>query len=267
MELPAALREALFARRLPHAVLLTGARPAAARAAALAVAKRLLCPNPKGESPCGVCRSCTSFDASSNPDLVTVAPDGASVKVDQIRALRDKALLSPMGGAGRVMLIESADLMTVQAQNALLKLLEEPPPELTFLLTAAQRDALLPTILSRVTVYSLEDAAKGPSEALAKELLERLCEHDYYGLLALQPALCAKREAFLEHCDALCLVCHRLLCEKTGKHPSALAARTPAALAAALPPLALRYKERAQKTGSLPLLSAAMLIECWEVLH
>ena len=267
MELPAALQEALAAGRLPHAVLLAGTQPSALHAAALAVARRLLCAHPKGAASCGVCRSCTSFDAGSNPDLVTVTADGASIKVEQIRALKDKALLSPMGGAGRAMLIERAELMTVQAQNALLKLLEEPPPELTFLLTTMQKDALLATISSRVTVYLLEDTAKGPSEALARTLLECLCEHDYYALLALHPALCTGRETFLEHCDALCLICHRLLCEKAGSAGSALAARTPAVLAASLPAIALRYKERARKTASLPLLGAAMLIECWEVLH
>ena len=267
MELPAALHQTLAAGRLPHAVLLVGSKPAEARAVALAVAKGLLCPVAMQAAPCGVCRSCTSFEANANPDLTVVTPDGTSVKVDQIRALRDKALLSPVGGAGRAILIESADLMTVQAQNALLKLLEEPPPALTFLLTVTQKDALLPTILSRVTVYLLEGAEKDPSQALAQALLERLLEHDYYGLLALQPALCAKRETFLEHCDALCLTCHRLLCEKAGATPGALAVRTPAALAAALPNIALTYRERAQKTASLPLLSAAMLIECWEVLH
>ena len=267
MTLPEALGRLLEAGRLPHAVLLQGAQPQALHDTALFIAKRLLCANPQGASPCGVCRVCTSFDAGSNPDLSVTSPDGAFVKVDQIRALRDAAMLSSLGRLGRVFVIESADLMTVQAQNALLKLLEEPPPGVTLLLTAAQPGALLPTVLSRVSLFRLEQEACAPKEALAQELVERLCEHDYYGLMKLQPALCARREDFVAHCDALCLVCHRLLCEKAGPSTAPLAARMPAALAAALPPIALACRDRAQKNASLSILGAAMLIECWEVLH
>ena len=153
MTLPEALGRLLEAGRLPHAVLLQGAQPQALHDTALFIAKRLLCANPQGASPCGVCRVCTSFDAGSNPDLSVTSPDGAFVKVDQIRALRDAAMLSSLGRLGRVFVIESADLMTVQAQNALLKLLEEPPPGVTLLLTAAQPGALLPTVLSRVSLF------------------------------------------------------------------------------------------------------------------
>lgn len=267
MKLPDALARSLAAGRLPHAVLLQGAQPQALHDAALFIAKRLLCANPQGASPCGVCRSCTSLDAGSNPDVAVTVPDGAFVKVEQIRALRDAAMLSSLGQSGRVFVIEGADLMTVQAQNALLKLLEEPPPGVTFLLTAAQPGVLLPTVLSRVALFRLGEQGPAPQQELAQALVEKLCEHDYYGLLKLQPALCARREDFAAHCDALCLVCHRLLCEKAGPSPSPLAARMPAALAAALPPIALACRDRAQKNASLPLLGAAMLIECWEVLH
>ena len=149
MTLPEALGRLLEAGRLPHAVLLQGAQPQALHDTALFIAKRLLCANPQGASPCGVCRVCTSFDAGSNPDLSVTSPDGAFVKVDQIRALRDAAMLSSLGRLGRVFVIESADLMTVQAQNALLKTIEEPPSYAVILLLTSNAGTLLPTIRSR----------------------------------------------------------------------------------------------------------------------
>lgn len=121
-------------------------------------------------------------------------------------------------------------------------------------------------MLSRVSLFRLEQEACAPKEALAQELVERLCEHDYYGLMKLQPALCARREDFVAHCDALCLVCHRLLCEKTARRPRRL---LPACPPRWPPPAAhcAGLQRPRPENASLSILGAAMLIECWEVLH
>ncbi|MBQ6001087.1 MAG: hypothetical protein IJL15_06140 [Clostridia bacterium] len=266
MRLPAALEQALSQNSLSHALLLTGDHERQLKDAAFLLAKRLLCPTPKGAYPCGTCRSCRSFDASSNPDLLLIEPDRTSIKIDQIRTLREEALLSPMGSVRRAALISQADLMTVQAQNALLKLLEEPPSHLTLILTTSRRSLLLETILSRVAVYALNCKEDSPSLTLAEILLTRLLERDRYGLLALQPELAAKRETFAECCDALCLLCRNLLREKALKTPSPLAAKASTAALVSLPKLALSYRVHAEGAASLPLLATSMLIECWEVL-
>ncbi|NLT57538.1 MAG: hypothetical protein GXX99_01065 [Clostridiales bacterium] len=254
--LPQALALALERGRLPHAVLLTGP-PKAALLAGRQVAKALLCAQPDGALPCGHCRACTSFEAGANPDFMPVRGE-RSVKVDQVRALREAVRLKPLGPRSAA-LIEGADTMTPGAQNALLTLLEEPPPHLTLLLQAERPALLLPTLRSRLTRYALEGAEEPPGQAqTAADLLARLQAGDLYGLLALQPHLSANRASFQSDCDALCALCRDLLAEGAGRT---------ARLATALPKIALRYRAAAEGNAHLPLLCTAMLIDCWEARH
>ncbi|MBQ2697864.1 MAG: hypothetical protein IJF59_04225, partial [Clostridia bacterium] len=242
--------------------------PARAGELARATAAVLLCPSARGASPCGRCAVCTSLAAGGNPDLLVVAPEGASLKVEQIRALRETARLAPMGGSRRVALIESADLMTPQAQNALLKLLEEPPAHLVFLLTAVRAGALLPTILSRVTrVLPPEQPPAEVDPAPAEALVERLTAGDLYGTLALCPAISSKKENFLAACDALTALCHRLMSERAAGALSPLAARLPTAAAGRLFHLAVTYRQKAENPFWLPLLATDFLLSCWEATH
>ncbi len=142
------VRAMLSTGRVPHALLFIGpAGVGKALTAKLAVAG-ILC-NSSGEKPCGHCQSCLLFARGAHPDFVQVNTDGATIKIDQIRPLKNFAALTPGIGLGRVCLIEDAELMTVQAANSILKLLEEPPPGFVFILTAGTGKPLLPTILSR----------------------------------------------------------------------------------------------------------------------
>ena len=168
-KLPPGLAQALAAGRLSHAVLIAGPETAGRTAARLA-AKALLCPERQGASACGHCRSCTTFEAGTNPDFVSVEAD-KSIKVDQVRTLREAARLHAMGEAGIAVVLEEADLMTPQAQNALLKLLEEPPDYVYILLAAPAHFKLLSTVVSRVFLLSLGEAGE---EALDKEHEEKI---------------------------------------------------------------------------------------------
>lgn len=142
------LKAMLASGNIPHAVLLTGPAGIGKSLVAKLVAAGILCSG-GGVKPCGHCSACLQYKKGAHPDFTLVAPEGATIKIDQIRALQHFAALAPAAGSGRVCLIEDAELMTVQAANSLLKLLEEPPPGFVFILVAGTVKPLLPTILSR----------------------------------------------------------------------------------------------------------------------
>lgn len=98
---------------------------------------------------CGECRSCRKISAGLHPDVMTVMASGATIRIEQIRGLCDTLRLKPFEARVRVAWIAGADAMTPAAANALLKILEEPPPRTILILTAAQSGRLLPTIASR----------------------------------------------------------------------------------------------------------------------
>lgn len=95
-----------------------------------------------------MCRSCTQ-SLDGHPDVFTIVPSGATIKIEQVRAIQRELLFSPTRGRRKVFRFVLADNLTEQAQNALLKSLEEPPPFVTFLLLSRHVNAILPTVRSR----------------------------------------------------------------------------------------------------------------------
>ena len=155
----ARIREALTAAvesgRLPHAILIEGDKGNGRHTLAAFIARAAVC---EGENkPCGECRGCRLEHAGTHPDIWTVAPEDGkkNITVAQIRALRSEAYVKPHMSARRVFIIDMADTMNEQAQNALLKVLEEPPGSVLFILIAENKAALLDTVISRCTVLSL----------------------------------------------------------------------------------------------------------------
>lgn len=105
---------------------------------------------------CGVCSQCRQTLAGTNPDIINVSAEGrASVGVDKIRLLTEKLFLRTFHGGRRVVIMEDADLLTVQAQNALLKIIEEPPLGTVFLLLCRRSSMMLRTIISRTQILKL----------------------------------------------------------------------------------------------------------------
>lgn len=141
------LRALVAADKIPHALLLVGPTGIGKSLIARLVAAGALCGGQ--DSPCGRCQACTMFSRGAHPDFTLVNPDGKTIKIDQIRALQHFAALMPVVSLRRVCIIEDAEVMTVQAANSLLKLLEEPPSALIFILVAGTSQPLLPTVLSR----------------------------------------------------------------------------------------------------------------------
>ncbi|MDO3412923.1 DNA polymerase III subunit delta' [Saccharibacillus sp. CPCC 101409] len=144
------LGASLRSGRVSHAYLFSGPGGSSRRKVAEAFAKALLCERGAelGDA-CGECLSCRKVEHGNHPDLQTVVPGGASIKIEQIRELQ-KMFSYRSGSAGRkVYIIDEAEKMTVQASNSLLKFLEEPPAPAVAILLSENGQALLPTIRSR----------------------------------------------------------------------------------------------------------------------
>ncbi len=178
----ALLRQHISRGSVRHAYLITGAAGLGKRTLALRFAQALNCSNASAGELCGQddCRSCTLTPAESYPDLHLVAPNG-STKIDEIRELQAKTALAPYEGRWRVAVLTDFQLATSSAANAMLKLLEEPPPQVVLLLTAPDRDALPPTVVSRCEQLQLRPVSR---EVIGKALRQRGLEDDQAEFLA-----------------------------------------------------------------------------------
>lgn len=150
-----AVMAAVAEKRIPHAILLEGDKGTGRRTLMRFLSRAAVC---DGEnSPCGECRGCHLAEIGTHPDITVIAPEDGkkNITVAQIRALRTEAYVKPHMAVRRVFVIDKADTMNEQAQNAILKVLEEPPADIIFILIAESAAALLDTIISRCTVLSL----------------------------------------------------------------------------------------------------------------
>lgn len=150
-----AVENAIVSRRLPHAVMIEGDEGTGRHTLAEYIAMAAVCE--KGGLPCGECRGCHLAKVGSHPDVSFISPEEGkkNISVAQIRALRAEAFVKAHSAEHRVFVIESADRMNDQAQNALLKVLEEPPSGVIFILLVSARTVMLETIVSRCTVLTL----------------------------------------------------------------------------------------------------------------
>jgi DNA polymerase-3 subunit delta' len=140
-----ALREAVAKGAVGHAYLFAGPEGVGRELAALALAASMNCPR----GGCGACDVCAKVLRRAHPDVHMVAPEGAQILVSQIRRLRDEAHRSPFEGRTKIFIVEDAERMNPAAASALLKVLEEPPGDVVFVLVTAAPEDLPPTIVSR----------------------------------------------------------------------------------------------------------------------
>jgi len=163
-----------------HAILLYGAKDAREEFAH-ALSKTLLC---TGENkPCGVCGSCKRFEIGTHPDFIVLEPKKSKyIRVDDIRELIVEINTKPFESDKRVVYIKGAGTMNTQAQNALLKSLEEPPQGCVFILGVLKKDELLTTIISRCAAVkirskSIADTKNSLMQNGAKEELAHIVSY------------------------------------------------------------------------------------------
>lgn len=144
------LNESIKNENILHSYLFYGVEGIGKKLFALNFAKMILCNN-KNDKPCGKCKSCIEFDSRNNPDFFLIEPDGNSIKIDQIRQIQKNILEKPINSLKKVYIIDNADTMTKEAQNSLLKTLEEPQEFIVIILIASNENNILATVKSRCT--------------------------------------------------------------------------------------------------------------------
>ncbi len=150
-------KKAIEGHKVSHAYILTGEAGMGRKSIANAFAMTLLCEK-GGSEPCMVCHSCKQVLGGNHPDLIYVTHEKpASIGVDDIREqINDTIMIRPYSSYYKIYIVDEAEKMTVQAQNALLKTIEEPPSYAVILLITTNQEAFLPTILSRCIQLKLK---------------------------------------------------------------------------------------------------------------
>ena len=147
------LKTQLQSGRLSHAYLFTGSRGTGKTSSAKILAKAVNCENPQDGNPCNCCPSCRAIDSGSCMDVLEI--DAASNNgVDNVRDLRDDAVYTPSQVKMRVYIIDEVHMLSISAFNALLKIIEEPPEHLLFILATTELHKVPATILSRCQRFS-----------------------------------------------------------------------------------------------------------------
>ncbi len=178
------LKEHIRRDSVRHAYLICGPAGLGRRTLALRFAQALNCPDQKSPGePCGKCRTCRQIERMQYADLsvIQAEKEGGTLKVEQVRATRQNLVLKPYQSRYRVVLFLRFEEANASSANALLKTLEEAPPQVVLILTAGSPEQLLPTIVSRCEILRLRPL---PVEVVEATLQERGLEASQARLLA-----------------------------------------------------------------------------------
>jgi len=135
--------------RVPSSVLISGDSGIGKRFAAINYAKALNCLEPSGSDACDSCISCRKIDGETHPDIAWINPENDEIKIEAVREVSALLSLRPYEGRRKVLIIDDADMMNINAANAFLKTLEEPPQDSVIILVSSSPDRLPETIRSR----------------------------------------------------------------------------------------------------------------------
>lgn len=149
-----ALKNIIINKNASHSYMFIGVEGIGKKLIATEFSKRLLCNSEKID--CNSCKSCIEFDSKNHPDFLIIEPDGNLIKIEQIRNMQKKIQEKPIISKRKIYIINDADKMTKEAQNCLLKTLEEPPEYISIILIGNNESSFLPTIKSRCMIIHFE---------------------------------------------------------------------------------------------------------------
>jgi len=196
------LRTRLREGRFPHGLLFAGPDGVGKRTCAIMLAKALNCTESGPDDFCDTCAQCRKIDAGVHADVQFVRPEdeSSSIRIQQIRQLLETLHLRPLEGRHKVYIIDPADAMNDAASNALLKGLEEPPDDTSFILVTSNPQALLVTVRSRSQTYSFGPLTLAELRSFSSDELALRSARGSIGFLKSLdlPTLKQRRDAALE---------------------------------------------------------------------
>lgn len=172
------LKNTLLHQKTSHAYMIQGERMSGKKMIADIFARALECENPQQDKPCNQCRSCRQALNRNHPDIIYLEHDKPNIiSVENIRTqINADIAIKPYSGSKKIYIIDEAEKMNQQAQNALLKTLEEPPHYAVILLLTTNVEAMLPTIISRCVTMHIKSVA---DDIIKKYLMEVVQVPDY----------------------------------------------------------------------------------------
>jgi DNA polymerase-3 subunit delta' len=155
--------------QVANGYIFCGAKGSGKSLAAAVFASALNCRSEEHGKPCGHCTSCRKFDSGNHPNIEIIKPTGASIKIKQIREIIAKVAKKPFESGYKIVILQEADKMTQDAQDAFLKTLEEPPANTIFILLVQNHNSLLPTVVSRCQVFYMRNVSTQQIESYLLE--------------------------------------------------------------------------------------------------
>jgi DNA polymerase-3 subunit gamma/tau len=208
------LKKAIEKDRVAHAYIFTGTRGVGKTTTARILARALNCENGPTPNPCGVCGACKNIMSGSSFDVIEI--DGASNNsVEDIREIRDNIHYSSMGGKYRIYVIDEVHMLTKSAFNALLKTLEEPPPQVIFIFATTEPQKIPATIQSRCQRY---DFRRISTEQIVERLTKICADENIAFSSGALTILARKAEGSMRDAlsllDQVCSFCQESIGEK-----------------------------------------------------
>lgn len=184
------LNQSIGEQHVSHSYLFVGIDGIGKTLFAREFARKILCLNGKGDN----CESCIKWDSNNHPDFLQIEPENNTIKIEQIRSMQEEISVKPIASNKKVFLIVNSDCMTKEAQNCLLKTLEEPPEYATIILTTSNESKLLNTIKSRCMKIPFQKIEESELEEYAKNVLNlnlskefiKICEGSIGKLLEIE---------------------------------------------------------------------------------